>query len=71
MWFLNCKLEARMQFASYIRKNLVQNLHSSGEEDMRARSQSVGTSMKRYFSLSPVRSSLIACTVCSLCFLLL
>lgn len=54
MWFLNCKLEARMQFASYIRKNLVRNLHSiaSGEEDMRARSHSVGTSMKRYVTCS-------------------
>ena len=48
MWFLNCKLEARMQFASYIRKNLVQNLHSvTSEDDMRGRSHSVGTSMKR------------------------
>ena len=43
-----------MQFASYIRKNLVQNLHSiSGEEDMRGRSHSVGTSMKRFVHPHP------------------
>jgi hypothetical protein len=62
MWFLNCKLEARMQFASYIRKNLVQNLqHSiSSEDEMRTRSHSVGTSMKRYFIVPFCSAALFA-----------
>ena len=48
LWFLNCKVHLRAGLSRFIRKNLLQNIHSIAvEDDIRDRAQSCGQQPRR------------------------